>query len=314
VGTVTQDVLFTGRTLDRETVIGGQSFGIYYYRARQYDPSLGRFLQRDPIGVWGDRSNSGNAYGYGGGDPENSRDRMGLDSYSEGVIEVSVDEGTLAEDTGNLKGISSREMEQFNSAWKAHGDDLMGFTFSRISVEEQSRAAHCECDKYLCIFLGEGYISYMAWLSVWIWVRGLGEVDTINHEYDHVDALEDKLDSLARESGSEKARAEQSGGANARGVVPGAHNPLPRQRNTGGWSWIGPTVLGSGETEEECLKRINDRLDAQARTVKGNMEWWVSLASKRIDTDHPWSLLPDPPVKDLYDPAFKMNLSREVGR
>lgn len=35
--------LYTGRELDSET-------GLYYYRARQYDPIKGRFLQRDPIG------------------------------------------------------------------------------------------------------------------------------------------------------------------------------------------------------------------------------------------------------------------------
>jgi RHS repeat-associated protein len=33
---------FTGREFDPET-------GLYYYRARYYDPSLGRFLQEDPI-------------------------------------------------------------------------------------------------------------------------------------------------------------------------------------------------------------------------------------------------------------------------
>jgi len=35
--------LFTGREWDAET-------GTYFYRARQYDPERGRFLQRDPIG------------------------------------------------------------------------------------------------------------------------------------------------------------------------------------------------------------------------------------------------------------------------
>ena len=34
---------FTGRRFDEES-------GIYYFRARVYDPKIGRFLQRDPIG------------------------------------------------------------------------------------------------------------------------------------------------------------------------------------------------------------------------------------------------------------------------
>jgi RHS repeat-associated protein len=35
--------LFTGRYYDAET-------GLYYYRARVYNPYIGRFLQTDPIG------------------------------------------------------------------------------------------------------------------------------------------------------------------------------------------------------------------------------------------------------------------------
>jgi RHS repeat-associated protein len=35
---------FTGREFDAET-------GLYYYRARFYDPALGRFLSQDPIGI-----------------------------------------------------------------------------------------------------------------------------------------------------------------------------------------------------------------------------------------------------------------------
>jgi RHS repeat-associated protein len=43
--------------------------GLYDYRARAYEPKLGRFLQRDPIGVWGDGENSGNPYSYVGNHP-----------------------------------------------------------------------------------------------------------------------------------------------------------------------------------------------------------------------------------------------------
>jgi RHS repeat-associated protein len=48
--------------------------GLYYYRARYYMPSCGRFISEDPIGTQGGI----NLYGYVGGDPINATDPMGL--------------------------------------------------------------------------------------------------------------------------------------------------------------------------------------------------------------------------------------------
>jgi RHS repeat-associated protein len=58
---------YTGREFDAET-------GIYYYRARYYDPGVGRFLSEDPIGFFGGR----NFYAYVGNDPVRDVDSSGL--------------------------------------------------------------------------------------------------------------------------------------------------------------------------------------------------------------------------------------------
>ncbi len=63
-----QPYAFTGREWDPET-------GLYYYRARYYDPKIGRFISEDPIGFDG---GDVNLYSYVGMAPTNWRDPSGL--------------------------------------------------------------------------------------------------------------------------------------------------------------------------------------------------------------------------------------------
>lgn len=61
---------YTGREQDAES-------GLYYYRARYYDPELGRFISEDPIGFGGGI----NFYAYVTNNPLFYRDPMGEDVY-----------------------------------------------------------------------------------------------------------------------------------------------------------------------------------------------------------------------------------------
>ena len=62
---------FQGRRWDAES-------GFYQFRNRYLDPALGRFVSRDPIGIWGDTGNHGNGYAYCNNDPVNMVDPLGL--------------------------------------------------------------------------------------------------------------------------------------------------------------------------------------------------------------------------------------------
>ncbi|MBI1911044.1 MAG: RHS repeat-associated core domain-containing protein [Deltaproteobacteria bacterium] len=66
--TIRNAYTYTGREYDIET-------GLYFYRARYYDPEAGRFVSKDPIGFAG---GDVNVYGYVGNNPANWMDPLGL--------------------------------------------------------------------------------------------------------------------------------------------------------------------------------------------------------------------------------------------
>src|SRR5262249_15828499 len=68
---------FTGREWD-------PVLALYYYRARFYDPQLGRFISQDPMGF---SAGDVNLYRYVGNDPLNLMDPSGNDAITEWAVE-----------------------------------------------------------------------------------------------------------------------------------------------------------------------------------------------------------------------------------
>lgn len=70
-GNIRLPYAYTGREYDQET-------GMYFYQTRYYDPKVGRFVTKDPIGFSG---GGVNLYGYVQGNPVNWIDPDGLATY-----------------------------------------------------------------------------------------------------------------------------------------------------------------------------------------------------------------------------------------
>lgn len=107
---------FTGREWDAET-------GLYYYRARFLDPTLGSFISSDPAGL----VDGPNTYAYVSNNPTNSRDPGGLwDLDLHGLKRsktLSIDEDCRKETGGACTFISLARVvcdcECTDSGWKA---------------------------------------------------------------------------------------------------------------------------------------------------------------------------------------------------
>lgn len=90
---------YTGRELDAET-------GLYYYRARYYDPMVGRFVSEDPIGFG---AGDPNLYRYVGNNATNFTDPSGLlwANLGAGLLNVAIDAGLQLLLKGEIDDIGS---------------------------------------------------------------------------------------------------------------------------------------------------------------------------------------------------------------
>jgi len=131
-GTVEQPYTYTGREFDAES-------GLYYYRARYYDPASGRFLQKDP--VWLPTKNT-NRYPYVDSNPINNMDPSGkIPLY------------------GNYCGRGARlgqPVDELDAACREHDlcYDQSGLDADNVEIRSEQDLNVCnkadECDDQIC--------------------------------------------------------------------------------------------------------------------------------------------------------------------
>jgi RHS repeat-associated protein len=121
---------YTGRESDPDT-------GLFYYRARFYDPELGRFISEDPIGLSGGL----NLYRYVSQDPVNKRDPSGL-------YEIDVHYYLtyyLARKTGCFTDEQARMIAEFDQLTDDDPDHAPGFGRSQ-NVDFHAFGTHAQND------------------------------------------------------------------------------------------------------------------------------------------------------------------------
>jgi len=144
--------LFTGRRYDDES-------DLYYYRARMYNPEIGRFLQADPIGY----ADSMNLYSYVGNNPIRFIDVYGLcKGLSDEEIEDYAKELKDLISKGEIDAVEglARLAERLAERYGGWNDDETGFVehFSRLLTEREGRWSRRVQDrKYITNFGGTGF-------------------------------------------------------------------------------------------------------------------------------------------------------------
>ena len=185
-GSLTNPFQYTARESDPET-------GLYYYRARYYDPTSGRFLSEDPKKFSGGL----NFYTYAGNDSVGFRDPTGLDyhyDYDPGTNTLTIGARVVIwgpNANANLAASWERDAERYwnAQAWK-YGNCNVRFQFDFSVGGTPSQPFPGENN----INVGQNPMpgNVLGWTSssVGVWWQGINDQD-VAHEVGHILLLGD---------------------------------------------------------------------------------------------------------------------------
>jgi RHS repeat-associated protein len=127
---------FTGREFDPET-------GLLYYRARYYDPKIGRFVSEDPIGFDGDQIN---LFPYVANNPVNLNDPSGLlgKGHQTG--------GTVITPWGIIPPSWQRKYEPTTTYYGAEGHAFLGTGLTSVTCTDE--CGHDRTFRFIKVCLG----------------------------------------------------------------------------------------------------------------------------------------------------------------
>ncbi|MBY0577470.1 MAG: RHS repeat-associated core domain-containing protein, partial [Burkholderiales bacterium] len=145
-GTSANRLQYTGRELD--------STGLYYYRARYYDPSIGRFLSEDPLGF----AAGINFYAYVGNNPVNANDPSG----KEGVGLVGLAGAGIGAAIGGLTNLGAQLSQ--------NGGDLANLNWPNVGWSAATGGA-------------AGYLMTTSYGQRWAGVAGIGAGTNVLNYY-----------------------------------------------------------------------------------------------------------------------------------
>ena len=154
-GSLTNLFRYAGRDLDTTT-------GLYFNRARYYDPQTARFVSQDPIGFMGGT----NFYQYTSNQPVNFTDPFGLKNYNEQETAEYLARAYCDAIAGRYRGLVNiyhHSLGDFDFGWNEHGGDTFTVGGKTMTADQFGN----------CIagFEGSAYDHYYFWTTGWIWAE-----------------------------------------------------------------------------------------------------------------------------------------------